>query len=164
MIALDPLRIVVDTRSGGTPGYVARRLLEERSRIHVEMATDSCIVGLVGAGSRLDVDHFVDALHALPVMDLGDHPPIHLPPLSTRALDLREAYFSRTEAVPASEAVGRISADSLAAYPPGVPNILPGEILTQPIIDFLRSTAASPYGWVRGSLDPALDHLRVIAE
>jgi arginine/lysine/ornithine decarboxylase len=41
VIALDPLRIVVDTRSGGTPGYVARRLLEERSNIHVEMATDS---------------------------------------------------------------------------------------------------------------------------
>jgi arginine/lysine/ornithine decarboxylase len=50
VIALDPLRIVVDTRSGGTPGYVARRLLEERNLIHVEMATDSCIVGLVGAG------------------------------------------------------------------------------------------------------------------
>jgi lysine decarboxylase len=64
--------------------------------------------------------------------------------------------------VPAAEAVGRISADSLAAYPPGVPNILPGEVLTRPIIDFLRSTAASPYGWVRGSLDPAVDHVRVI--
>ena len=77
-------------------------------------------------------------------------------------MDLREAYFSPTESVPAAEAVGRISADSLAAYPPGVPNILPGEVLTQPIIDFLRSTAASPYGWVRGSLDPAVDHVRVI--
>jgi arginine/lysine/ornithine decarboxylase len=162
VIALDPLRIVVDTRSGGTPGYVARRLLEERSRIHVEMATDSCIVGLVGAGSRVDVDYLVDALHDLPVMDLGDHPPIHLPPLGERAMDLREAYFSATELVPAAAAVGRISADSLAAYPPGVPNILPGEILTQAIIDFLRSTAASPYGWVRGSVDPALDRIRVI--
>jgi hypothetical protein len=45
-----------------------------------------------------------------------------------------------------------------------VPNILPGEILTEPIVEFLRSTAASPYGWVRGSLDPAVDRMRVIAE
>lgn len=164
VIALDPLRIVVDTRSGGTPGYVARRLLEERNLIHVEMATDSCIVGLVGAGSRLDVDRFIAALHDMPEMDLGQHPAIHLPPLSTRAMDLREAYFSPTESVPAAQAVGRISADSLAAYPPGVPNILPGEILTEPIVEFLRSTAASPYGWVRGSLDPAVDRMRVIAE
>ena len=162
VIALDPLRIVVDTRSGGTPGYVARRLLEERSRIHVEMATDSCIVGLIGAGSRVDVDYLVDALHALPEMDLGDHPPIHLPPLADRAMDLREAYFSATEIIPSEQAAGRISADSLAAYPPGVPNILPGEILTPAIIDFLRSTAASPYGWVRGSVDPAVERMRVI--
>ena len=131
--------------------------------IHVEMATDSCIVGLVGAGSRLDVDHFVDALHALPEMDLGDHPPIHLPPLAERAMDLREAYFSPTQIVPVDEAEGRISADSLAAYPPGVPNILPGEVLTQPIIDFLRSTAGSPSGWVRGSVDPRVDRMRVIS-
>ncbi len=163
VIALDPLRIVVDTRSGGTPGYVARRLLEERSNIHVEMATDSCIVGLVGAGSRLDVDYFVDALHALPEMDLGEHPPIHLPPLAERAMDLRTAYFSPTELVPADQAAGRVSADSLAAYPPGVPNILPGEVLTPAIIDFLRSTAASPYGWVRGSVDPRVERMRVIA-
>ena len=78
-------------------------------------------------------------------------------------MDLREAYFSATESVSAEDAAGRISADSLAAYPPGVPNILPGEILTPAIIDFLRSTAASPYGWVRGSLDPKVDRLRVIA-
>lgn len=163
VIALDPLRFVVDTRSGGVPGYVARRLLEERSRIHVEMATGTCIVGLVGAGSRLDVDYVAAALHALPEQDLGAHPPIHLPPNAPRRMDLRDAYLSPTEIVPAAEAVGRISADSLAAYPPGVANVLPGEAITQEILDFLHDTAASPYGWVRGSVDPAVDHLRVIA-
>ena len=164
VIALDPLRFVVDTRSGGVPGYVARRLLEERNQIHVEMATDSCIVGLVGAGSRLDVDLVADALHALPERDLADHPPIHLPPNGERALDLRAAYFSPAEVVAADEAAGRISADSLAAYPPGVANVLPGEIISTTVVDFLRQTAASPYGWVRGSLDPGLTRFRVIAD
>lgn len=162
VVALDPLRFVVDTRSGGVPGYVARRLLEERSLIHMEMATDSCIVGLVGAGSRLNVDYVAEALHALPSQDLAGHPPIHLPPNGDRALDLREAYFSPSEVVSAAEAVGRISADSLAAYPPGVANVLPGEIITDTVVDFLRQTAASPYGWVRGSLDPQVSRFRVI--
>jgi arginine/lysine/ornithine decarboxylase len=163
VIALDPLRFVVDTRSGGVPGYVARRLLEEHHHVHVEMATDSCIVGLVGAGSRLDVDYVANALHSLPERDLADHPPIHLPPQGDRAMDLREAYFSPSEVVSAAEAVGRISADSLAAYPPGVANVLPGEIITDTVVDFLRQTAASPYGWVRGSLDPQVSRFRVIA-
>ena len=78
-------------------------------------------------------------------------------------MDLRDAYLSPTEIVPAAKAVGRISADSLAAYPPGVANVLPGEAITQEILDFLHDTAASPYGWVRGSVDPSVDHLRVIA-
>ena len=164
VIALDPLRFVVDTRSGGVPGYVARRLLEERNHIHIEMATDSCIVGLIGAGSRLDVDYVADALHALPESDLADHPPIHLPPTGERAMDLREAYFSATEIVPADAVAGRVSADSLAAYPPGVANVLPGEVITAAVVDFLRQTAASPYGWVRGSLDPQVTRFRVIAD
>lgn len=163
VIALDPLRIVVDTRSGGVPGYVARRLLEERSRVHIEMATDSCTVMLLGAGSRVDVEYVVDALHALPAQDLGAHPPIHLPANGPRALDLRDAYFSAAEIVPHSEAAGRVSADSLAAYPPGVANVLPGEVITAEVVDFLRSTARSPYGWVRGSVDPTVDSLRVLA-
>jgi len=151
-----------NTRSGGVPGYVARRLLEERNRIHVEMATGTCIVGLVGAGSRLDVDYVAAALHDLPEQDLGAHPPIHLPPNAPRRTDLRDAYLSPTEIVPAAEAVGRVSADSLAAYPPGVANVLPGEAITQEILDFLQDTARSPYGWVRGSVDPAVERLRVI--
>ena len=64
--------------------------------------------------------------------------------------------------MPWDQAAGRVSADSLAAYPPGVPNVLPGEVITAEVVDFLRETARSPYGWVRGSVDPLTDHLRVV--
>ena len=163
VVALDPLHIVVDTRSGGVPGYDARQLLESNGRIHVEMATDSVIVGIVGAGSRLDVEHVVKSLHALPVLDLGEHAPIVLPPSGPRELDLRTAYLGSHDVVPAEQAVGRVSADSLAAYPPGVANVLPGEVITSEVVNFLRDTAASPYGWVRGAIDASLDHFRVVA-
>ncbi|MFC5337438.1 aminotransferase class I/II-fold pyridoxal phosphate-dependent enzyme [Leucobacter denitrificans] len=76
----------------------------------------------------------------------------------------REAYFSVTEVVPAAEAIGRVSADSLAAYPPGIPNIVPGEEITSEAVDFLQAVAASPIGYVRGSLDPRVTAFRVIAE
>ena len=154
VIALDPLRIVIDTRSGGVPGFVARRLLEERARIHVEMATDTCLVALVGAGSRLDAQHFVDALHDLPQQDLGDHPPIHLPPTGRRELDLRDAYLSPSETVPYDKADGRISADSLAAYPPGVANVLP-----------IAALCSAPRHEELGALDcPALEEVERAAE
>ena len=77
-------------------------------------------------------------------------------------MDIREAYYSETEVVPASAAVGRVSADSIAAYPPGVPNVLPGEVFTSEVLLFLKDTAAAPYGYVRGALDPTFSSVRVV--
>ncbi|MFC7765844.1 Orn/Lys/Arg family decarboxylase [Leucobacter soli] len=65
--------------------------------------------------------------------------------------------------MPYTAAVGRVSADSLAAYPPGVPNVLPGETLSAEVVAFLRATAAAPSGYVRGAADPSLDQFRVVA-
>jgi hypothetical protein len=76
----------------------------------------------------------------------------------------RDAAFAHTEIVPAAQAIGRVSADSLAAYPPGIPNVLPGEVLTADTIGFLRGIAATPGGYVRGSLDAAVDGLRVVVD
>ena len=59
--------------------------------------------------------------------------------------------------------MGRVSADALAAYPPGIPNVLPGELITAETRDFLVHTAAAPFGHVRGAVDPDLARLRVVA-
>src|SRR5699024_208700 len=74
----------------------------------------------------------------------------------------REGYFAATEIVPAAEAVGRISADSLAAYPPGVPNVMPGEAITADAVDVLTAAAASPSGSVRGAVTSSVDSYRVL--
>src|SRR5699024_12697251 len=74
----------------------------------------------------------------------------------------REVYSPATEIVPAAEAVGRISADSLAAYPPGVPNVMPGEEITAEAVDFLTAVAASPSGSVRGAVTSSVDSYRVL--
>ena len=163
VIALDPLHLVIDVRSGGVPGFEARHLLESSSRIHVELATDAVLVAIIGAGSRVDTQALVDALHALPVLDGGSRPAVMLPGPGPRGMGLRDAYLAPTENVPWEKAAGRISADSLAAYPPGVPNVLPGEVITGEVLDFLRHTAAAPYGWVRGALDADLSAVRVVA-
>ena len=51
----------------------------------------------------------------------------------------REAFLGPQEVVPAREAVGRVSAESLAAYPPGIPNVLPGERLTAETLDYIEA-------------------------
>src|SRR4029078_4005417 len=79
IVAVDPLRVVIDTRRGGISGHEARKILFDEHRIHVEMATDSAIVAVIGAGSAPDVDRMLQALHALPGAGGAGSPPTPLP-------------------------------------------------------------------------------------
>jgi arginine/lysine/ornithine decarboxylase len=75
----------------------------------------------------------------------------------------REAFFGPQEAVPIEQAVGRIASESLAAYPPGVPNVLPGERLTRETVDYINEVVEHG-GWVRGAVDRSLKTIRVVIE
>jgi arginine/lysine/ornithine decarboxylase len=74
----------------------------------------------------------------------------------------RDGFFAATEVVSAAEAVGRVSADTLAAYPPGIPNVIPGEEITAETVAFLQAVAASPTGYVRGAIDGEVARFRVV--
>ncbi|MEU6299440.1 aminotransferase class I/II-fold pyridoxal phosphate-dependent enzyme [Streptomyces erythrochromogenes] len=178
IVGADPLRIAIDTRAGGITGHEARRRLFRDHQIMVEVATDAAVVAVIGAGSAPDTDRFVEALHTLPspLTEPPTSPPtgpltgpggaggaLRLPEPGATKLTAREAFLSPTRVVAAEEAVGRISADTLAAYPPGIPNVLPGEVVTAEVVRFLQRTAAAPNGHVRGALDPGVTRLRVVA-
>jgi arginine decarboxylase len=57
----------------------------------------------------------------------------------------RDAFFARTEQVPTGQATGRIAAEMLTPYPPGIPAAVPGELLNRPVLDFCA--AASRRAW-----------------
>jgi lysine decarboxylase len=163
VMRLDPLRVVINTQVGGISGHEARHLLFTEHNIHFEMSTDSVLVAVVGAGAVPDVDRLIDALHALPRRGVTEADSINLPTPGERAISVRDAYFNATEVVAASSAIGRISADTVAAYPPGIPNLLPGEIITEDVVDFLTQTAAAPFGHVRGALAKDMSLFRVVS-
>lgn len=162
-IDFDPFKVVIDTRGAGITGSDAHYLLLRDHRIYCELATESALVLLLGATSTPDVDRFWTSLQALPKADVEPDRPLSLPSNCERAMGLAEAFYSNTEIVAAVDAIGRVSADALAAYPPGVPNVLPGEVLSAEVVSFLRATAAAPSGYVRGACDPALEQFRVVA-
>ena len=64
---------------------------------------------------------------------------------------------------PPREAVGRIAAESLATYPPGIPNVLPGERLTEETLTYIQRTLELG-GSVRGASDRLLHTVRVVIE
>lgn len=167
VVASDPLRVSIDVRAAGFNGHAVREELIRAEGIYTEISTDACIVAFLGPGFVPDDNRFVDALYRLELTDALAYADTHslpLPHFGDLSMRPRDAWFAPAVKVPAHEAVGRVSADSLAAYPPGIPNVMPGEIITTEVVDFLRTVAASPGGYVRGSTDAAVDYLRVVAE
>jgi lysine decarboxylase len=167
--AYDPLRLVVDVRGTGATGYQVARLLHQRD-IFPELAGENVVVAVFGmaeiAGDNATrlVTALEQAVTALPGADGGAEreftPP---PPWGPLEMTPREAFLGMQEAVAVDQAVGRIAAESLAAYPPGIPNVLPGERLTAQTWEYVQAILAHG-GALRGASDRTLRTARVAVE
>lgn len=168
--AYDPLRLAVDVRGLGTTGLRVAMLLRERDDFYVELASQTVILAVFGIGEPVaeSAGRLVEALRRI-AGELGGEasgpaPPFAPPPPWGRLeRSPRDAFFATQEAVPLTECAGRIAAEALAAYPPGVPNVLPGERISAEIIDFVRDTLVHG-GSLRGAADRTLGTVRVVVE
>ena len=166
----DPLRLTVDVRAAGITGQRCAALLRENADVYCELATETVIIGAFGMGGEAAplADRFVSGLQHV-VADLGEQDPEHgvpfavPPPWGPMEMVPRDAFLGPQEAVPIAAAAGRIASESLAAYPPGVPNVLPGERLTRETIDFIADTLEHG-GYLRGASDRTLETIRVVIE
>jgi len=165
--AYDPLRLVVDVRGIGATGHRVARLMWESDDINLELFSENVVVAVFGIGEHAERtgQRLVTALERA-CERIGEEreslPPFaEPPPWGPTELSPREAFLADQEVVTFDHAESRIAAESLAAYPPGVPNVLPGERLTRPTLDYIADSVAHG-GLVRGASDRTLKTIRVV--
>ncbi len=170
VFAYDPLRLAVDVRGLATDGYELARALREEADINLELAGQNMIVGVFGMGEDAVplAARFVAALRqaAARFGERGDAPRTNFappPPWGELVMTPREAFLGAQEVLPAAQAAGRVAAESLATYPPGIPNVLPGERLTAETLAYIAHTLELG-GSLRGASDRELRTIRVVAE
>jgi lysine decarboxylase len=165
----DPLRIVIDVRGTGRTGYDVAAALRSNYDIYIELATHATLVLVLGIAQPVEplerlAHDFAAVVRA--ISRPGSTPALTRAPgalaLGT-ALTPREAFLGRGETVPVEEAVGRISAESIAGYPPGIPALLPGEQITREVVDYLRELTGAG-ARLHGAADPSFETVRVLAE
>jgi lysine decarboxylase len=163
----DPLRIVIDVRGTGNTGYEIAAALRGNYDIHVELATHATIVLILGldepAGSLERFAHdFAQTVRRVerpgeaPALVRGSgwfDNEVVVPP--------REAFLGAADSVPVDEAPGRVSAESIAGYPPGIPALLPGERITRELIEYLRELRDAG-ARLHGASDPAFETICVL--
>ncbi len=161
----DPTKIVLRANQLGTSGVEIEKALQAAS-IRVEMADSDTVVFLATlADSQEDFNQLAKAL--IPILKQEERSPRNTATslswsiVPTVEISMREAYFAQTEMVNAKDAVGRISADLIAPYPPGVAVVAPGELLTKVIIEGLTVTKAAGIR-IAYATDPTLASFRVV--
>jgi arginine decarboxylase len=165
----DPLRIVVDVRETGRTGYEVADTLRRSYDVIPELATQATIVFLVGLAERRetllrlagDLEEVVKRIGTE-----GSIAPIVRPPATLRnemAVAPRAAFLGAAEEVAVDDAVGRVSCESIAGYPPGIPALLPGERISAETVAYLRELVASG-ARLHGASDPHFERVHVLVE
>ncbi|MGZ4244729.1 MAG: aminotransferase class I/II-fold pyridoxal phosphate-dependent enzyme [Solirubrobacteraceae bacterium] len=164
----DPLRIVIDVRGTGSTGYELAAELRAAYDIYIELATHATLVLVLGLGQPVEpLERFAhDFAETVRILSRpGESTAITAPNVSLEhqsVVPIREAFLGEGETVPVDEAIGRISAESIAGYPPGVPTLLPGERVTAEVVQYLRELTVAG-ARLHGAADPTFNTVRVLA-
>jgi lysine decarboxylase len=163
----DPLRIVVDTRGTGCTAYEVAAALRASYDIYVELATHATLVLVLGLGQPVDAlerlaHDFAETVKR--ISRAGEETAVSRPPAALEhetVVAPRDAFLGAGVAVPVEEAIGRISCESIAGYPPGVPALLPGERVTAEVVAYLRELTRDG-ARLHGAADPTFTTVRVL--
>jgi arginine/lysine/ornithine decarboxylase len=163
----DPLKLSIEVAGLGITGYQAREWLESEHRLTTQLGDARRVVcSLTYADDDAAVERLATAFEQLAAQPpAADRPAPEIPPLEDfdleQVMSPRDAFFASTEQV--KDPVGRIAAEMISPYPPGVPAVLPGERLNSAVVDYLRASKAAGATTPDAS-DPGLDTFRVVQE
>jgi arginine decarboxylase len=178
-IALDKTRLTVTISSLGLTGFEAEEILNDKLGVTAEFASQQHLTFIISLGNtQEDIDNLVQAFTTLAKeKENGIDSAISRVRLAPRAnvpsklkyfdnhlcLSPREAFFTATENLPLKETTERICAEIVCPYPPGIPVLMPGEVITTAALDYLQHIQRTG-GFITGCADSSLQKLKVVKD
>jgi lysine decarboxylase len=165
----DPMRLVIDVRETGCTGYEVAEALRRAYDVQPELATHATMVLLLGIAESPvslervagDLDEIVKRISREGTRDALVRPTQALS--NEMAVSPRDAFLGDAESVGVDAAVGRISCESIAGYPPGIPALLPGERITAEVIAYLRELREAG-ARLHGASDQSFETITVLRD
>ncbi|MEH2376513.1 aminotransferase class I/II-fold pyridoxal phosphate-dependent enzyme [Nostoc sp.] len=169
-VALDKTRLTITVSGLGLTGFEAEEILDEKFAVTAEFASLQHLTLIISLGNTpADIEQLVQGFTTLAkeyrrtnltlnnniwqnIVRKLSHP-LHFSP--------REAFFAVSETLPLAQTSDRICAEIVCPYPPGIPVLMPGEVITKPILDYLQHIQAMG-GFISGCNDPSFKTLKVL--
>ena len=166
IFAFDDTKLSVHTRAVGLAGVEVYDLLRDEYDIQIEFGDIGNILAIVSAGDReLEIERFISALSEIKRLyskdpaGLFDHeyinPIVRVTP--------QKAFYSEKKAVPVKESCGKVCAEFVMCYPPGIPILAPGEMITTDIINYINYCKEKGC-LMTGTEDLEINYINVIDE
>lgn len=162
----DETKITIDFSGVGLDGRSAEMALR-RQGIEVELVAGNHVLALITLGDTMETAQaLIDACRtvadgrSLCQTSPDEEPPLPSPQVAAAP---RTVWNGETERIPFSKACGRVSAETVTFYPPGIPALAAGEIITEDCQRYIRYKMAHGYK-PNGPADGTLTEISVQKE
>ena len=160
----DITKLSVYTRDIGLAGIEVYDLLRDEYDIQIEFGDIANILAYISIGDRIqDIERLVGALADIKRLYSRD------PSLMLKTeyiapkvvVSPQEAFYAKDESLPLRETAGRICSEFVMCYPPGIPILAPGEVITKEIIEYIIYAKEKGCS-MQGPEDPEVNNINVI--
>ncbi len=162
--AFDMTKLSVYTRDIGLAGIEVYDYLRDCYDIQIEFGDIGNILAYISVGDRWkDIERLVSALAEIKrrfskdKTGMFDHEYIN----PKVVLTPKEAFYGETVSLPIEESAGRISCEFVMCYPPGIPIVAPGELITEEILAYIRYSKERGC-FMTGTEDMDIERIKVI--
>ena len=164
--SLDTTKITVNVEGLGLTGPDAEKILRHDLKIQCELSDAANLLFLITyADDEETISNLIRGLKKLPAYRKKNFVPVPEKKFSEKisipTLSPRETFFAATRTVPLEKSCGKICAEEITFYPPGIPVLYPGEIVTPEILQHIRETKKAG-GRIIGASDLKLDTIKII--
>ncbi|MEH1938493.1 MAG: aminotransferase class I/II-fold pyridoxal phosphate-dependent enzyme [Nostoc sp.] len=169
-VALDKTRLTVTVSGLGLTGFEADEILDEKFAVTAEFASLQHLTFIISLGNTpSDIEQLVQGFTTLAKeyrrtnLTVKSHIWQNLFTMQCHALccSPREAFFADSEILPLTQTNKRICAEIICPYPPGIPVLMPGEVITKSVLNYLQQIQATG-GFISGCNDISLKTLKVV--
>lgn len=164
----DPTKILISVKDLGITGYEVEKWLRKEFNIEVELSDLYNILCIITFGdSEESINKLITALQRLSTEHINNgkknNVQVRMPKIPGLSVTPRSAFYAETDKVAIDDSIGHVIAEFVMVYPPGIPILLPGEIITQENLDYIKQNLEAGLP-VQGPEDESFKTLKVIKE
>lgn len=162
---VDPLKLLVSVKGLKIDGFKVSEILRCKYKVQVELQDKNFILAMVSMfHEKKDWEKFYKALAEIAITYAGEkkeNSSLELPPYPKVRLTPRDAFMAVKKKVRFEDCVGLVAGEIVTVYPPGIPCVLPGEMIDEEVFSYLKYLKRNNIK-LQGPEDHSLNYIKVI--